>query len=263
MRFQAYGLELDYEVRGEGRPLVFVHGLAGDRALLASACDPVFAALAGWRRIHLDLPGHGASPAGSVAGADQVLATLVAFVTEVAPGAVLVGHSYGGYLALGLLRELERPAGAMLVCPVVEPDVALRRLPPQRVVASDGELVFTDDVERDMFYGVAVVQTRAALLAYRSLVHPAHLGVDRTFLNTLRGQYQLSGPYAGTLAGFDRPLAIVCGRDDFWVGFEDATRLLRIAPRAELAVLPECGQLLPIEQGARFRQLLGSFLERL
>src|SRR6266487_6138295 len=119
MLFSAYGLEMDYEIRGDGRPLVLVHGLAGDRAILVDSCEPVFAEVPGWRRIYMDLPGHGKSPAGApAAGADAILATLAAFAREHAPGAALLGYAYGGYLALGLLRELSGVSGALLVCPV-------------------------------------------------------------------------------------------------------------------------------------------------
>ncbi|HKA91670.1 MAG TPA: alpha/beta hydrolase [Haliangiales bacterium] len=263
MLFAAHGLSMDYEIRGDGRPLLLVHGLAGDRAMLAEACEPAFAEAPGWRRIYLDLPGHGRSPKGAGPGsADALLAVLAAFAREHAPGAALVGHAYGGYLALGLLRELSAVAGAFLVCPVVEPDLPLRRLPPQRVVATEPDLAFADDGERDMFYGAAVVQTKAALAVYRRVVHPAYLAADRGFVQSVRARYGFSGPWAAAAAGFDRPLVVACGRDDFWSGYEDATRILRLCARAELAVLPECGPLLPLEQPARFRGLLRGFLDR-
>ncbi len=264
MLFSAYGLEMDYEIRGDGRPLVLVHGLAGDRAMLAEACEPTFAEVPGWKRIYLDLPGHGRSPAGApAASADALLAALAAFAREHASGAALLGYAYGGYLALGLLRELSGVAGAFLVCPVVEPDLPLRRLPPQRVVASEPDLTFADDGERDMFYGAAVVQTKAALDAYRRVVHPAYLAADRTFVASVRARYGFSGPWAAAVGAFDRPVAVVCGRDDFWSGYEDATRIVRLAARAELTVLPECGPLLPLEQTVRFRGLLREFVGRL
>jgi pimeloyl-ACP methyl ester carboxylesterase len=261
MRFSAYGLEMDYETRGDGPPILFLHGLAGDRAILASACEPAFADAPGWRRIYVDLPGHGRSPAGSPgAGADALLALLAAFAREHAPGAAVVGHAYGGYLTLGLLGQLGDVAGALLVCPVVEPDLPLRRLPPQRVVATEPDLAFADDTERDMFYGAAVVQTGAALLAYRRLVHPAFVAADRTFVASMRARYAFSVPWAAGVAAFDRPLEVVCGRDDFWAGYEDAVRLLRLAARAELTVVGECGPLLPIERPARFLEVMRRFV---
>jgi pimeloyl-ACP methyl ester carboxylesterase len=59
MRFDVLGHQIDYEVRGEGRTLVLLHGLTGDRRVLLEACEPVLSATPGWRRIYLDLPGHG------------------------------------------------------------------------------------------------------------------------------------------------------------------------------------------------------------
>ena len=44
MRFLTDGHELDYELRGEGRPIVLIHGLTVDRRVLEECAEPVLAA---------------------------------------------------------------------------------------------------------------------------------------------------------------------------------------------------------------------------
>ena len=98
--------------RGSGAPIVFIHGL-GMSAASWNACmdllDDRFTVVA------IDLLGHGQSPVPedpaeytrdrALDDIDDVLSELLA---DVETPAVLVGHSLGGYLALGLRRDPPR-----------------------------------------------------------------------------------------------------------------------------------------------------------
>ena len=242
MRFAIDGHEIDYEVRGEGRTVIVLHGLTTDRRILAATCDPLLAA-AGLRRVYLDLPGHGLSLGNpAYATADGLVDALAALVTAVIQPTVtepplLIAYAYGGYLAQGLVGLVDL-GGLFLLCPVVEPDFGKRTTPPKQVLVSDGELPFSDDPrEREAFLEVAVVQTAPLLARFQELVHPANIAVDPTFVATLRSRYGLARPLLPGLNAFTRPAAIVCGRHDHWVGFVDGARLAAQLPRASFAAL--------------------------
>jgi pimeloyl-ACP methyl ester carboxylesterase len=265
MRFPVGGHEIDYEIRGEGRSIVMLHGMTVDRRIMIESCEGVLAARPGWRRIYLDLPGHGASRGDrSRASADGLVSALATFVREVGgPEAALVGYSYGGYLAQGLLRDVSDLRGALLVCPIVEPDFGKRMLPAKRVVTVEPDLHFADEEERETFDGEAVVQTHAVLEVFHRVLHPAHAGTDREFVTAVRGRYAMSQLVTGALQGISRPVTVVCGRDDYWVGFEDAARVLvRAIPGCHFVVLPDCGHLAPVEQPVRFAAVLEDWLGR-
>ena len=259
------GVRIDVEAHGEGRPILFIHGLTFDRRMLVEASEPMFGALRA-RRLYVDLPGHGASPADPRASSAEGLVDALASFVDAACGAappIIVGHSYGGYLALGL-ASLRPIAGLVLVTPVIEPDLARRVVPPKRIAARATELGFSpDEAERATFEEIAVVQTPEVLAAYQRLVHVASERTDRAMLDAVRRRYVLPAPIIAQLGERAPPTLIVCGRDDHWVGYEDALPLLRALPRAELVVLPEAGQLLPIEAGERYREVVGGFLARL
>ena len=263
MRIAGYGHEIDYEVRGDGRAVVCIPGLTVDRQLLVEACEPALDR-PGVRRIYLDLPGHGRS-SGDVAhaSADSLCAALVALVKEAAgPGALLLGYSYGGYLAQGVAAQLGSELGGLfVVSPVLEPDLGRRRVPQKRIARKE-PLTFADDVERDAFQEIAVLQTAAQLERFRRVVHPANVATDRAFVAQLRARYVLSQPFAQALSLLSAPVTLVCGRDDHWAGWEDAVPLVRALRDAELAVLPDCGHLLPIEASARLQSLLSDWLAR-
>ena len=267
-RFSVFGHELAWEARGEGRPLFFFHGLAADRRVLLDACEPRFAEGKKVRRIYVDLPGHGESRGDPAhAGADELVASLAALVRELSGDAApaLVGYSYGGYLALGMIGLLDpAPTGLFLICPTVEADFGKRTVPQRRVAAREQPLPFSDDPrERIAFEEVAVVQTRALLARFQELVHPANIGANPELMAATRGRYALSRPYMQSLAAFLAPVGIVCGRDDHWVGFEDAVRLVRAFRDVRYSVLPDAGHLLPLEQPERFAALFSDWLSRL
>ena len=54
---------IDYEVHGEGRPILFLHGWTMARRVEIVVYEKIFATRPGWRRIYPDLPGMGRSMA--------------------------------------------------------------------------------------------------------------------------------------------------------------------------------------------------------
>ncbi|HWE28442.1 MAG TPA: alpha/beta hydrolase [Polyangia bacterium] len=264
---------MEHELRGEGPTAVLVHGLTVDRRVMIEAFDELLAG-AGVRRLYVDLPGHGASAGDAArASADAFVDELAALVrATLAPAAgrpgeleapIVVGYSYGGYLAQALVRELGGARGLMLVCPVVEPDFARRTQPARRVAAHDPDLTYASDPrEREAFAEVAVQMTRPVLERFQRAVHPANIAADAAVVTAVRARYALSRPIGDALARLDAPSTIVCGRDDHWAGWQDAVPLVAQLKRPHFVVLPDCGHLLPFEQPLAFAQAVRDFLAR-
>ena len=272
MIFEHEGHAIDYELRGDGPTVLLLHGLTVDRGVMIEAFEPLLAE-AGVRRLYLDLPGHGASRGDPAhASADGLVAALAALARSVlrpsdrageVEAPLVIGYSYGGYLAQGLLRALGGARGLLLVCPVVEPDFARRRQPPRRVAARATELAFSDDArERAAFEEVAVQQTLAVLERFRRVVHPANIAVDPSVVSAVRAHYVLSRPLGDALTSLDAPATIVCGRDDHWAGWQDACDLVAVLRHPHFVVLPDCGHLLPFEAPAAFAQAVRDWLAR-
>jgi pimeloyl-ACP methyl ester carboxylesterase len=266
-------MTIEHELRGAGPTAVFIHGLTVDRRVMIDAFDELFAA-AGVRRLYVDLPGHGASPGDAAnASADAFVDALAALVrATLAPSAerageleapLVVGYSYGGYLAQALVRELGGARGLLLVCPIVEPDFARRTQPPRRVAVHDPELPYSDDPrEREAFAEVAVQMTRPVLERFQRAVHPANIAADASVVQAMRARYAVSRPIGDALARLEAPATIVCGRDDHWAGWQDAVPLVAQLKRPHFVVLPDSGHLLPFEQPAAFAQAVRDFLAR-
>src|SRR5687768_14442666 len=109
--------------RGDGLPLVALHGAGVDHREVMACLDPVFDGVAGYRRIYPDLPGMGRTPAPeTVNSADDVLDVLLSFIDELLGDQPLLvaGHSAGGYFAQAIARRRpQQILGLMLLCPLL------------------------------------------------------------------------------------------------------------------------------------------------
>ena len=54
---------VSYEEFGEGRAIVMMHGFGVDHTSMVRDMEPIFTKREGWRRIYLDMPGHGGTGA--------------------------------------------------------------------------------------------------------------------------------------------------------------------------------------------------------
>src|SRR5690349_22802712 len=109
---------------------------------MTGCLEPFFETRPGYRRLYPDLPAMGKSPADGIDSSDDVLAALEKFVDAEIGGEpfLLVGESYGGYLARALAhRRPNQVSGLALICPIGtnlrSPD---RTLPELEVRRSDG-----------------------------------------------------------------------------------------------------------------------------
>ncbi len=110
-----HDIDMFYEIRGSGRPVCLLHGLALDHSIWLEMAD-TYADQAQF--IMPDLRGHGRTPLGN---ADASLEQLADDVIQLADTLgherfILVGHSMGGYIALALAEtHPERLAGLVMV----------------------------------------------------------------------------------------------------------------------------------------------------
>ena len=63
MEIEVQGINIYYEVIGEGRPIIMLHMGYVDHRQMAGDLEPLFAKHSNWKRIYPDLPGHGRTQA--------------------------------------------------------------------------------------------------------------------------------------------------------------------------------------------------------
>lgn len=230
--------------------------------------EPVFAGRPGWQRIYLDLPGHGKTPAPDwLATQAQMLEIVRGFIDTVVPQGRLAvaGSSYGGYLALAVLRTMaERLLGVALLIPDV-PAADGSRDTEENVTFFEDPSIFADLAPDEEWIPKTLVRHEQRMLeAIRSGDMPAHRIADYGFLERLERDYLHSGAAAEPGQPFRGPSLILTGRQDSTVGFRSAGKLLDELPRATYAVVDLAGhQLGRVERPVVFRTLVDDWLDRM
>ena len=191
---------------------------------------------------------------------DDMLDALLEFMEAVAPGEhfVVVGASWGAYVALGLVHHrLKQVGGVMLDIPLINWQADL---PDKQVIRHDPEFAAALQPGEEWMEYIFVAQSRAmveqirALLAYSTPLDPA-------FAERLRGKafsfdaHVLPEP-------FPAPALFVTGRQDHLAGYKQTWSILDSFPRGTFAVLDRAGHLLDLEQPVLQKALVNEWLDR-
>lgn len=261
------GLRLNFVERGEGIPVLALHGLPPDHRLLLGSLESLFDRRPGYRRLYPDLPGMGKSPAPpSIASSDDVLNVVQEFVDQTIGGRpfVVVGESYGGYLARALVRSrAEQVLGLALICPIgTAVEYADRTVPDLQVLREDPELLAgLDDRVAQSYMAISVVRTPETLRRFREEIMTGLDLADTDVVARIRQRFTLTAGAEGPVP-FPRPTLILTGRQDNIVGYVDHFALLPHYPRATFAVLDVAGHNLKFEQPRLFEALMSDWLDR-
>jgi pimeloyl-ACP methyl ester carboxylesterase len=259
-------MTLHHVTHGEGTPVLALHGWTPDHRLMTGCLEPIFTKLPGYRRLYPDLPGMGQSPAGSIDSSDGILAAVRDFIdTEIGDEPfLLIGESYGGYVARGLITErASQVLGLGLICPTgVAVEQADRTVPAHVVLESDpAALAGLSPQELEDFTEIAVLQTADVLRQFQQDVVPGLDAADTEAMARIRKNWTLTiAPESGPV--YTRPTLVLCGRQDSVTGYEDQYALLPHYPRATYAVLDMAGHNLQIEQPELLEVLVRDWLGR-
>lgn len=267
MECKLENITIQYEVMGEGMPIVMLHGMPTDHRHMVSDMEPLFHQHKGWKRIYPDLPGMGKTPGADwITTQDHMLDVVLSFIDKVVPGQrfAVAGTSYGGYLARGIVyRKSHTMNGLLLTVPQIQADYEKATLPSHITLVED--LSIFSGVEPDVtkgFQGFAVVQSRKMLESMLTDILPAIEMADSRFLEKLESHFSFSFDVDKLPEPFTAPTLILTGRQDSDCGYYDAWHILENYPRGTFVVLDRAGHGLGIEQENLFRVLASEWLDR-
>ena len=248
------GSPIGYESHGEGRPIVFLHGLPNDRRSVKPRFEPMFSATGStWRRIYPDLPGSGETPANpAIKDFDAYVATVSAFIDEETAGqpVTLVGVSWGAYLAAAYaVRHPERVAGLAMIVPGLGPSEEAIR-PAQKVLVTEpGAMDGAPPMVVGMMNAAATVHSRRVRELIERDVVPGGKAADHGFITHVLAT-RLSYHAEVRALRIDVPSLILAGKQDSMDGYVEAGELAQHLPRATYAVIDRAGHALAAEQTA-------------
>jgi pimeloyl-ACP methyl ester carboxylesterase len=180
-------------------------------------------------------------------------------------GFLLVGHSYGGYLAQGIMHyRLNRVKGICLIASALH--VKNRSLPEKVVFEKDEYLLagLENDI-RTAFETLMIYQNKQKLELFLNEIHPGRLLANRDFLNSnwREKDYYLKEKPFGKLSRISQPALIIAGKQDAICGYKDYLFFLDLFPNSSLAVLDGAGHLIPIDKRETVKLLLKEWLKQI
>ena len=256
-----YGI-IDYEVIGEGTPVLIIHGWGISKLTMKGAFEPVFTELEGYRRYYIDLPGMGDSEHGDVKNSDDMLELIHGFAVDViGEPFIIIGQSYGGLLTRGFVNKYpELIKKIILLVPCIIPGVRQGRAEPLTVVEKDEELLssLTQD-ERDNFTMMNVMLTKEVWERYNKYLLPALNSADWEFLNNvLEGSFSFDPD--DLKEPCTKPCLIIAAKQDTEVGYKDQFDLMQKYTNATYCAVERAGHNLQIEQPEIFEGLVKNWL---
>jgi len=266
-------LRIWYETRGEGTPIVFLHGWTMDHRDETLVYEPIFADRPGYKRVYLDLPGMGRSTARDwIKNQDHYLDVALRFIGQVIGENrfLLAGTSAGAYLARGIVhRTPAKIDGLLLRVPLMIAEDRRRDVAKFKPLVEDKAFVAKLSSEDRKAYAQLLVQSpkylKAARRKHEKQVFPAQKIADAKYLDPIRRdpkRYGFSYDVDLLAQPFEAPTLIVTGRQDVVVGYRDAWRVFENFPRASFVVLDRADHGLPIDHTDVFRALVNDWLNR-
>ena len=269
MEYKLHGINIYYESIGSGLPVIMIHGWGPDHRSLKSCLEPLFTKHKNtFKRIYFDLPGLGKTKGNEwLSSTDKMLELVIDFIQGIIPGEdfLLVGESYGGYLARGIInKKQDQVKGLFLKCPLAKHETQFKNAPKFKVLKKDDTLKdFLSKEERTYFEPVTVIQTKKVWLRFKEEILPGLKIADYDYINNNWGKHapfsfdidQLDYP-------FEKPVLILMGKQDNIVGYKDSWNFLKNYPSASFVILDNAGHNLQIEQPELFNSLVKEWLER-
>ncbi|MEJ2278205.1 MAG: alpha/beta hydrolase [Candidatus Lokiarchaeota archaeon] len=261
-------IAINYELFGKGTPIIFLPGYGLDNISTISTYEPILKDSKEWMRIYPDLPGTGKTEAADwITSADDFLKIFEDFINTIIPNQdfLVVGESYGGYLAQGLLKNhFSHIKGICLLFSVVEPNHSRRKVEQFIVFEQDKKLLaHLNPKERKEFSEWVVIQNEKTWKSYKEGIINSQKYTNEKFLTKIQqNAYGFSFNMAKEIPQCDFPALILTGRQDSSVGFKDAWSLIDRFPRASFVALDKAGHCLEIEQEEIVKVLFLEWLDR-
>jgi pimeloyl-ACP methyl ester carboxylesterase len=237
--------------------IVAVHGFRGEHHGL----EPVVAHLEGFRIVSPDLPGFGetAPLPGRTHDLDAYAEWLAAFVAAVAPGAVVLGHSFGSIVvSAAVVGGLETPR-VILVNPIGAP--ALEG--PRGILTRLAVFYYWAGAHLPERAGEALLRNRAVVRVMsismaktkdpglRRFIHDQH----DTYFSRFTDRDVLHDAFVTSVSHdvsefakrISQPTLLVAAQKDDITPIEAERWLARLFPDAELVEIPDVGHLIHYE----------------
>ncbi|MEZ7820741.1 MAG: alpha/beta hydrolase [Patescibacteria group bacterium] len=263
-------VKLNYEVLGEGTPVLLIHGFGCDMNIMKGCMEPVFKEVKGFKRFYIDILGMGNSNAPiNKADSSEILSILISFIEDnISENFLLVGESYGGYLSLGILAKLyDKVENVLLICPMVKPIISKRILPEKNYTEFDENLLSNirkvdNESDIDNFCHFAVIANEYTYTRFKNEILVGMKKVNKEFIEVLSKNYSFNFDLKEEfiITNIQKPVLFLAGKQDNSVGYEDLYDMANYLPRSSFYLVDKAGHNLQIDQEDIFSDITKRWL---
>ena len=264
--------ELHYHEAGDGPPLLLLHGSGPGVSGWANFSGNLPRFARHFRTLVLDLPGFGRSHPVATSPVLHAPVAVLAFLDGLGIDRLaMLGNSLGG----GVVARLAATNPDRVTRLVTLGGVGVPFFSP---LPSEGIIRLVEFVEdptrdrlvqwmRSMVFDPAVLTEEFVEARWATASDPEALAAIRTIysrqmLDVLRPLLLGNPDVLGMLGRIQAPTLLTWGRDDRVTPLDGAIAPLRLIPRCELHVFPDCGHWAMIERKDEFESVVLSFLLR-
>ncbi|MDN2452123.1 alpha/beta hydrolase [Lactobacillus sp. UCMA15818] len=256
---------IHYEIVGTGEPVVFLHGLCLDLNSMNRQYEPAFSGKK-YQRIYIDLPGMGESQSffEPQPSSDHLIDLIIRFLDSIRIDKFyLCGHSYGGYLSLGIAHSYPRRVkGLFLTCPVVTAN-SNKRIVETHINIQKTNFKIQSNRYTEDFLKMNVVINEISWYKYTDEVIPGLRNCNFNFIERLQADnfshYQFKNELELRNWNSEIPVFLLLGKHDQIVGFKEQAEMAMNFKNCNLLVLENAGHNLPIDQPKLFNSCVTYF----
>jgi pimeloyl-ACP methyl ester carboxylesterase len=256
-----------YEIVGSGFPILIMHSMGTDHRSMKTWIEPIFKNIQGYQRIYIDLPAHGLSFIDeNLKSSDDILLNILDFIDKTIPNQAfsLIGFSFGGYLAQGVLHQKHKKVKS--ICLLATALHLKERSLPKKIVFTKDEALLNglDSDIRKAFETLIIYQNKENLSYFLNEIQPGRLLANKSFLmsNWRETGYFLSEEPFNDVSKLPQPALIILGKQDSICGYKDHFYLLEKFPNATFAILDQAGHMIQIEKRKIVQGLIKDWLIR-
>jgi len=251
-------MRLNFQVQGDGFPLIILHGFLGSLDNWRSVSKRLSVS---YKIYNVDLRNHGQSPHSEIMSYPIMGDDLREFLDEHQIfEADMLGHSMGGKVAMQF--ALEHPAR---VAKLIVVDIAPKDYPPsQRSLLQalrDVKLqTFRSFGEIDAALAPAVRSPVLRQFLLKNLARDAGTFRWKISLDALIKNYDELTKNIVVREPFNKPTLFIRGGQSKYIQDEDLTIIKQLFPQAEISTIPNAGHWVHSDASSEFLQIVNGFL---
>ena len=244
------GVRLWFETRGAGRPLLFLHSLAGNATMWAEIEERVQGQV-----IALDARGHGRSPGQGEISVEQYGRDAAALIAELGlTDVVVIGLSMGGQAAMFVAETCPgRVSGLVLADTSLGSgsDGQERRRITEARIAEMGMAAFTKDYMTSRTVNPHSDAAQRFAAGMRAM--PEQVYIEQSVSIARLDMREIA-------ARLSQPALVVAGAQDTSTPPSAAEALAAAIPQAKLSLIEDAGHLSVLDRPGAFAGLLEDFI---